>query len=81
MVGFQCYSPKVIARIWRLKPDLIIIATCTIKNRMSKTAATKCTVRADWKPPNMPDRNGYAAVIAGDIARPVTTVRDRKSVV
>jgi len=36
--------------------------------------AKKWMVRADWNPPNIFKRKGYAAVMAGDIVRPVSTV-------
>ena len=66
------------ARICCLNPDKMIIITCTIKKSSSIMDAKKCMVRADWAPKNIFRRNGYAAVIAGDMVRPVITIRGSK---
>ena len=57
------------------------ITTCTIRKSRSKAEAKKWMVRADCAPKNIFKRNGYAAVIAGDIVRPVNTVTgNRKNI-
>src|SRR5215831_464495 len=68
LASFHIFPVKVIPRIWFLNPDAMIINTCTSRNRIRIANAKKWIVRADWNPPNMPDRNGKAALIAGDIA-------------